>query len=373
MAEKQASTTNITDKLMAKFDLHDSTEVPLEKSKSTESNKPTAVQVNPPVTNEVMEIPQDLSVAEKKSVPQEDEDLEEITPPKEAQAAFAHQRKIYKDKIRQLKDQLSSKEVATVNANSDQEKKLREELAETKKKLASYSLTEDEEFLNKYDKPLIESYQNLVKIVKELDGDEETVRTAMRLGYKERIKYLHEKLPEAISLILPLTVQLDHMDSSRTKAIENYETEKNNLKQLKFEREKRYKDELYGNSFGAALKNLIEGEKQLFLLKSDSDTKWNSLVDRRIEAAKQILNSDDAYVKAETVLRAVVSDDYKRSYEQSAKRVAELEKELGIRGRVRGGGSTGGGGLGNTELSERSVRKPRSGLEVANLITKGYT
>jgi hypothetical protein len=147
--------------------------------------------------------------------------------------------------------------------------------------------------------------------------------------------------------------------------------EKTKLKQLRFEREKKMKDDLHGQSFGAALKELSETEKHVFFIKSKSDDKWNSLVDKRIDMAKQMIASDDAYLKAETALRAVVSEDYRMAYERSRERVQELEKELGIRSRVRSGGSVGGNG--SSEVAPaKPTRKAMSGLEVAEFLTKGY-
>jgi hypothetical protein len=334
------------------------------KYKVIEAKKPTEPVVDKPKDLDVTvsDIPQDL-ITEKKS-DEKTESVEESEPTVITKEAFIKQRLEYQAKLAKV-EAMAKKS----NEVSDLEKQLREELAATRKRLAGYSLLEDEEFIEKYEKPLQESYQQIITIVKSLDGDEAIVNTALRLGYKERIKYLNEKLPEATALILPMMAQLDTLGNTRTRAIENYESEKNKLKQSKFEREKRYQDELQGNSFSAALKNLTENDRQVFLLKSQSDQKWNDVVQQRIDLAKKMLGDNDPYLKSEMALRAVISDDYRNAYNKAQERVSELEKELGIRSKMRSGGSTGGSSSSEPKTDKDSL-KPMTGKEIARLVTK---
>jgi len=352
---------SIADKLLAREEKTE--EKP--KAKAEHTTESTELDPSEDIPNDLLDGPlPGVKMDELAPEPAAEEDIEVVD-----KEAFIKLRTKFKTKINSLEEEL--KQAKAQGESKEDINVLRKELAETRKRLGAYALAEDPDFKERYDKPIQLAYNQALEVVRSLDGKDGVIAHAFSLPYKDRIKYLDENVPHGTSLILPFLSQLDILSKSKSEALGRFEEEKRQMAQMKFEREKAHKDDLVGRSFNAALNQVVEAEKYPFLRKSSVDDKWNKTVDQRITFAKKIATSEDPYVRAEASLKATMTNEYKYAFEKAASRVRELEKELGIRSKMKSGGST--GSVAPASKNSDKKERPKTAKDVADFLTREFS
>ena len=227
---------------------------------------------------------------------------------------------------------------------------------EIKNRLSKFDIEQDEDFQNKFKKPLDTKESEIKDVITSLGGQDNVFDTVQGMDLKGRLEYLKTNFADYASMLVPMFAQYDAMARQLVQAVENH-TE--TAKKIHTERS----ENLTGPLFNEAMNRM--GSYEL-LRRSQQDQKWNELVDNRIAKSKSIITEFNKDNLPELALKSVMVDEYRSLYLTVKESNKKLQEEMAM---LKGGtlpvGSTHAAGGAETQ-------KPKTAEEGLGMIASKY-